>query len=130
MNPPPNMKDGLIAETKKDGKLSIGLVKNGRHIEDITIPGANASLIATQLLSTAKLTQENAGILLKSGLEIVQEWPTLVPSKVGLGPSQIPGHECLMLSFGEAQLGISLDANSLKQLGQAILALSAQGSVQ
>jgi hypothetical protein len=56
------------------------------------------------------------------------QWLAVYPTSIGLVPAKKPNHECLMVEFGEARLGLEFETSQLQALGQALLARGAPGT--
>ena len=118
------MTDGIVCNSLPNGRLEVVLVKDGKQYKSNEFEPKNASLIAATVLNGAKLAVQSQGKPTPANSGAVAGWEVTIPSRVGLGPSNVPGHDCLIVRFGEADLGFSVVRSELQKLGEAIIALS------
>jgi hypothetical protein len=128
MNLPHTMMDGIVCNSLPNGRLEVVLVKDGKQYRSNEFEPKNAGLIAATVLNGAKLAVQRQGKSTPASTETVAGWEVTIPSRVGLGPSNVPGHDCLIVRFGEADLGFSIVRSELRKLGEAMIALSAKGT--
>lgn len=95
--------------------------------ESLSIPAADAGRIATIILDCAK-DEGNPSAAPKSGDKI--DWIPITPTTMSLGSGREPGQSSIVLAFGSALLGVLIDSKVLKQLGEAMIAASAEGRPQ
>ena len=122
MDIPPGMKSGIICNVLPDNKIQLVLVKDAKPV-DLIIPPEGVATVAAELLQAAKIAHDRSGVTLPSG----RIWPSIIPSKVALGPSNVANHECLIVSCGRAEIGFSLATEILQPLGQSLITLGASG---
>jgi hypothetical protein len=122
----PKIENGLQIDPAANGAIRIAFVKDGTRLTQLDAPGSAASSLACMLLEAAKRSQQDANLPLLGGTDRASTWAVIVPSKIGLGPSAVEGHHSLIASFGQAQLGISMDERSLRSLGEALVALTSK----
>ena len=131
---PEGLTSGVVTTVQPNGSIRLVLVRNGVEAGALDIDPSGAADLAAQILTAARaaqertLAQERGGKLLPRDKKTLTSWSVAVPSEVGLGPCQIPGHEGLIVCFGQAALGIAVRNDQLHALGQAMLALAAQGT--
>ena len=122
------MTDGIVCNSLANGMLEVVLVKNGTHYNSNPLDPKNASRIAATVLNGAKLVDQIHGNKTPASAETAAGWEVAIPSRVGLGSSNVPGHDCLIVRFGDANLGFSILRSELRKLGEAIIALSSKGA--
>ncbi|MCP4701929.1 MAG: hypothetical protein GY862_34480 [Gammaproteobacteria bacterium] len=126
MDLPPGMKNGLLVAMGPDGKLRIEMAADGENKGGFTTEPDKAGFLAAQILECARIAHEKSPhSVLQDGTQKESQWPTLQATKVALGPCHMPGHESLIVQFGQAVLGIALPSEALRSLGEALIALSA-----
>lgn len=106
-----------------DGRVEIGL----KGQPTLTITSADAGRLAAMLLETAK-AGGSPDTTPQSGGPI--DWLPIRPTTISLGSSPEPESHGLVFGFGPALLGLSLKRQQMKQIGEAMLALTAEGSAQ
>ena len=107
--------------------LEVVLVKDGKQYSSNPLEPKKASRIAATVLNGAKLAVQIQGNKHPAITETAPGWEVAIPSRVGLGPSNVPGHDCLIVRFGDADLGFSISRSELRKLGEAMIALSPKG---
>ena len=124
---PPGMKNGLIVNPLPSGELEVKLVSDGEECGCFNCKPDRAAMVAAQFLAAAKVAHERTGKPLPSRTEEEGNWANVQPSTLGLGPCPLPEHESLVVRFGEAALGIALPRTILRQMGEAMITMSADG---
>jgi hypothetical protein len=122
------MTDGIVCNSLASGMLEVVLVRDGKHYNSNQLEPKNASRIAATVLNGAKLAAQTQEKKTPASTETAAGWEVAIPSRIGLGPSNVPGHDCLIVRFGEADLGFSILRSELRKLGEAIIALSSKGA--
>ncbi len=123
MNSPHGMNSGITVSAGNNGRIKVEMVSNGQIIGGFEGDGSSASLLAAQVLGAARVAQERANLPLVESTN----GPALQPSKISLGPCDIPDHRALVVQFGNTALGIAIHKSALRPLGEALLALSSDG---
>lgn len=117
---------GIGFKVLESGNLQVEVRGNG-SIVVLQVEPQEAAAIAVGALDQARVAHEKSGHPLASK---VGGYEVLVPSTVGLGPSKIPGHECIVVRSGRAAMGVSIPREICRDLGESLIALSAGGGVQ
>jgi hypothetical protein len=122
-NIPPEMTEGLLVNSLPEGMISIQLVTGGKIAGGQKLEPEMAMVVVAQILTAAKQSGKRATP--RPGDP--GNWVSIQPSSMALGPSQIPNHESIILRFGDVELGVSIPINTLRSIGQALIALTAAG---
>lgn len=93
----------------------------------VALPGKDVASLVAAILDCARTTGDSRTTPNEGG---PIDWLPVKPTTLTLGSSPTPGHESLVLGFGPALLGVSMPLKHLKQLGEAMIALSAEGRPQ
>jgi hypothetical protein len=121
---PAGMKDGLMITSVSNGNIEVALVSKRRARGSYEIDPHHVGELLAQLIQITMIAHQRTGRALRSNVDRVTTWPIAVVSRVGLGPCELPDHECLMVRFGESHIGFPLRRAELRELGQAMIALS------
>src|SRR3974390_1660247 len=123
------MKEGdtFACHTLPNHQIRLSIVRDGNSA-DLDLDSKDASAAAAKILETAR------DAFLESGRSSPREdvtkqhtqWQSAYPTSIGLGPSQQQDHQSLLFQFGDAVLAIPIDKSQLRQLGEALIALSDQ----
>jgi hypothetical protein len=122
-NIPPGMTEGLLVNSLPEGMISIQLVTGGKIAGGQKLEPEMAMGLVAQILAAAKQTGKR--VTPRAGDS--GNWVSIEPSSMALGPSQIPNHESIILRFGDVELGVSIAVDTLRKIGQALIALTAAG---
>jgi hypothetical protein len=118
----------------EDTKLRIEALPNCRvrlsisgpaNIPEFEFQSSRGSLIAAQILNAARDSYADSRKPLPDFTRNPAVWVVLQASAWGLAPSQFANHESLTIQFGDAILALPIERSKLRQLGEAMLALSA-----
>jgi len=130
VNPiPPELKHGAKIETRPDGRVIVFAVEEGEPTGFFTTSNVGAGTVASQILNTARMSQESAKLPLPDTTQ-THSYPEVTPSMVALGPSRNKDSACLIMICGQAQIGFSLETSVLHDLAQTLQALTAKGTQQ
>jgi len=130
VNPiPPDLKQGAKIEPRADGRVIVFAVEEGEPTGFFTTSNLGAGMIASQILNTARMSQESAKLPLPDTAQ-THSYPEVTPSMVAIGPSRNKDSACLIMICGQAQIGFSLEISVLRDLAQTLQALTAQGTQQ
>jgi hypothetical protein len=116
--------DRLTFKTLPNRKIQITIIKNEMPT-DFNFVSKDAAVLVGQVLHAAKDSFIETGNPLIDFTKSQTEWVSLYPSRLGLGSSHIPNHESFVIQFGDAILAIPIEKTKLRQLGEALVALSA-----
>jgi hypothetical protein len=114
-----------VCDSLPNGKLQLILVTDGTQHKGSDFDPSAASSFVVSILEAAKIAHKRSGKPLDSNTDTVHEWAMLSPSMIALGPCQLQNHTSLIVRFGEAQLGFPVPNSALRELGEALLTLSA-----
>ena len=126
---PPDLKHGAKIEPRPDGRVIVFAVEEGEPTGFFTTGNPGAGVIASQILNTARASQESAKLPLPD-TTTTHSYPEVTPSMVAIGPSRNTDSACLIMICGQAQIGFSLETSVLRDLAQTLQALTAQGTAQ
>ncbi len=126
---PPDLKDGAKIEPRPDGRVIIFAVEEGKPTGFFTTSNPGAGVIASQILNTARASQESAKLPLPDTAQS-NRYSEVTPSGIALGPSRHKDSVCLIMICGQAQIGFSLETALLRELSQTLQALGAEGTAQ
>lgn len=90
----------------------------------VELPPRDIGMIAGALLEVAGLVSRADN---RPAVGKESDWKPVRASHVSLGPSPFPKCHSMVLGFGDAQIGVSIGESVVAKLGQALIALSAQG---
>jgi hypothetical protein len=126
---PKELKQGAKIETRTDGRVIVFAVEDGEATGYFTTSNPGAGMIASQILNTARLSQEAAKLPLPDTTQ-AHSYQEVTPSAIAIGPSRKPDACCLIMVCGQAQVGFALEIEVLKELAQSLQALIAGGTRQ
>ena len=126
---PPDLKHGAKIELRPDGRVIVFAVEDGEATGFFTTGNPDAGVIASQILNTARASQESAKLPLPDTAQ-THSYPEVTPSMVAIGPSRNKNSACLIMICGQAQIGFSLEISVLRELAQTLQALTASGTQQ
>ena len=130
VNPiPADLKHGAKIETRPDGRVIVFAIEEGDPTGFFTMSNAGAGTVASQILNTARTSQESAKLPLPDTAQ-THTYPEVTPSAIAIGPSRNKDSACLIMICGQAQIGFALEASVLRDLGQTLQALTAKGTQQ
>ena len=118
----------LTTKALRNGRLEISLVQDGVERGKFSIRPSRASSIAGQLLTMAREIHEASGVDLPDRTKQPSAWPIIQVSSIGLGPCPLPDHLCLVVTAGEAMLGIAVERSIARSLGASLMAASAEAA--
>jgi hypothetical protein len=107
-------------------RLSITGTENPPEFE---FESGGAALVAAQILKAAKDSFAQSQKPLPDFRVNPAVWVALEVSAFGLAPSQFANHESLTFQFGDAILALPIERSKLRQLGEAMVALSADSEI-
>jgi hypothetical protein len=122
-----NERDKFACLTLPNHQIRLSIARDGKSA-DFDLDSKDASAAAAQILETARDAFLQSGRS-KPKQDVTKQhaqWPSACPTSIGLGPSQRQEHESLLFQFGDAVLAIPIERSQLRQLGEAIIALSVQ----
>jgi hypothetical protein len=111
----------LRIEPTQNSKVKISIGSSELEFDSV-----GASYIVGRILEAAKQSHRMSGKPLPDFMKDRAIWAVLLTSAMGLGPSQLANHESLLMQFGETVLALPIGKSQLRQLGEAMIALSAQ----
>ena len=126
---PAELKQGAKIETRPDGRVIVFAIEGGEPTGSFTTSNPGAGIIASQILNTARTSQESAKLPLPDTTQ-THSYPEVMPSAVAIGPSRSAGSSCLVMICGQAQIGFALETGVLKDLAQILQTLIADGTRQ
>jgi hypothetical protein len=85
-----------------------------------------AADVAAHILRAAQDSFKQSGKTIPDLTKNPTEWVVLLTSAWGLAPSRFPDHETLIAQFGDTVLALPVARNQLRQVGEAMVALSAE----
>jgi len=130
VNPiPSELKNGAKIETRADGRVIVFAVEDGEATGFFTTSNPGAGVVASQILNTARKSQESAMLPLPDTTQ-THGYPEVTPSGIAIGPSRDKNSSCLIMICGQAQIGFALEVEVLKDLAQTLQAFIASGTRQ
>jgi hypothetical protein len=130
LNPiPADLKHGAKIETRPDGRVIVFAIEEGDPTGFFTTSNAGAGIIASQILNTARMSQESAKLPLPDTAQ-THTYSEVTPSAIAIGPSRNKDSACLIMICGQAQIAFALETSVLRDLAQTLQALTAQGTEQ
>jgi hypothetical protein len=114
----------LIVESLDNGLFRLSITRN-EQTQYVDVGQLGSAQIAAKILQMAAHSLTQSGRPRIDHTKQFTEWASAFPTTLGFGQSQIPNHESLLLQFGNAILAIPIEKSQLHQLGQALVALSA-----
>ena len=123
---PCGSRETIMANTSVScNPLSSGNVRLGGKLGDVELNPAAVSEFVRDLLLSAIAAHQQSGRPHPQYLTELTTYPYLRPSSMGLGPCPEPNYECcLILHFGEAQIGMALSMSEARALGEGLIAAS------
>jgi len=119
--------DQISVSIAADAQVVLQISKPGLKIEAL-LPNDGAGIVATILLGAAKDSAEKAAQNKDWKPPGAAPRANVLPSRIGLDKSQRPDHEILYFECGHAAIGFDIPRGDLRKLGQAMLAMSAEGT--
>jgi hypothetical protein len=123
---PAGMQSGFRVNVLAGGMVAIEMVSGGVAGPTVTMPAKDIGQLVATLLMAARASGDPSPPVEGQAMD----WLPVRPTTVSLGSSPEPNCEGLVLGFGPTLLGISLQRSYLKQLGQAMHTMSAEGEAQ
>jgi len=120
-----NEGDKFACLTLPNHQIRLSIVRDGKSA-DFDLDSKDASAAAAQILETARdaFLESGRSELKQDARKQEMQWQSAYPTSIGLGPSQRQEHESLLFKFGDAVLAIPIEKSQLRQLGEALIALS------
>jgi len=120
-----NEGDKFACLTLPNHQIRLSIVRDGKSA-DFDLDSKDASAAAAQILETARdaFLESGRSELKQDAAKQEMQWQSAYPTSIGLGPSQRQEHESLLFKFGDAVLAIPIEKSQLRQLGEALIALS------
>jgi hypothetical protein len=118
---PPGFDGIMTAAGLPDGRVQIVLVDAGTSVASVEAVPLHVSEAVLTLLLAAQMAQVNSGIPLSETGQVL----TLSPTKIALANDQTPGHKALIFRFGEAAIGFRIPDEMTRQIGQLMMAVTA-----
>lgn len=125
---PEGFTTGLLIEPGTNGNILVGFAKDGVLLGDYTLSPLDVANMAAAMLAASK--DESGKLPPRDENDTKQSGALVAPSSFALGPGRIPGEHALIFSFGQSHLALPLHLQTLKSLGEGMLALAAGGRVQ
>jgi hypothetical protein len=116
--PPENLFDGLYTAVETDGRVKFILTRRKKPLAHVVLPACEAAQVAANALSGAFAAFDQAAMGLVPAGERKESYPFVRITGLGLGPSTIEGHACLVVRVGTAELGFAFPRDKLKAFAQ------------
>jgi len=123
MRIPPGFTTGLLIESAPDGQVAVGVARDGVLLGEFTMSPLDIANMAAAMLAASR----DASAELPKRTETENSGALVVPSSFSIGPGANPEQEALILSFGESHLAFSMQRDTMKELGQTMVAISTRG---
>ena len=107
-------------------QVALSLTSENAQARKVTLDAAAVGLLVKDLLVAINLAEDKSQPLVDR-TKTKKEYPVVHPTQIGMAPSHRKTHICLMLFFGETELGIELPREALEYLGKAFLGFAVQG---
>jgi hypothetical protein len=120
---PPGMKNGFVVQAQVGGKARLHVIKGGKPVAHFDCDEEFLGDIAGSLLLQAKNLSAHL-VEPPSGDDF--NGFVIQPTTVGVVGNPTPGFETLAFRLGKAQIGFVLPHATLKVIGAALLAASAE----
>jgi hypothetical protein len=114
----------LTFEPLHDGFVRISITADEKTLS-ADLDQKESAQVAAKILESAAIALAQSGMPLENKTNQFKEWASIRPTIVGLGASEEPNHESLILQFGNAVLAFPIGKSELRRLGEALVALSA-----
>ena len=114
----------LTFEPLHDGFVRISITADEKTLS-ADLDQKESAQVAAKTLESAAIALAQSGMPLENKTNQFKEWASIRPTIVGLGTSEEPNHESLILQFGNAVLAFPIGKSELRRLGEALVALSA-----
>lgn len=108
--------------TLPGNRVSVSVVSDANTKTGLALTTIQAVTFASELLKTAAAASTTAPVA-KTG-----DWPVAHPGSISFGRTKA-GKHCMILHFGDAAVGVELEANIIQQLGKALATLGATGNL-
>jgi hypothetical protein len=115
--------------TLPDGRISLA-IDTGSGRTAIALSRDQVTELTATLLSKCTISHKISASPRPDFVSQRSQWSETTPTSVGLAPSVQKDHHCLMLIFGDAHFGVSLEMSSIRKLGEMMTALGATGQAQ
>jgi hypothetical protein len=108
----------LSCRPLQSGNVRISMMEGTNEIGSIELAPTALSGVVRDILLAAIRAHQLSGRPHPNRIEETSEYPYLRASSMGLGPCPEPDYDsCLVLHFGEAQIGMALSMSEARQLG-------------
>src|SRR5690606_4114295 len=122
MRIPPGFTTGLLIESAADGQVAVGVARDGLLLGEFTMSPLDIANMAAAMLAASR---DAAADLPKGGDGSGESSGAIVsPSSFSIGPGANPEEDALVLSFGESHLAFSMRRETMRQLGETMVAVS------
>jgi hypothetical protein len=126
MRVPAGFTTGLLIESAAEGQIAVGFAKDGVLMGDFALSPLDVANMAAALLAASRDGSRN----LPPQEEGKASGAIVMPSSFSLGPGSNPEEDALVLSFGQSHLAFSMPPETMRSLGESMLALSTRGRPQ
>ena len=120
------MASGFSCTVLPSGRVLVTLSPDAKATQ-LEIDPKDVPLIAAKALVAATNASISSKEYRPDLAKEPSQWLAVYPTSIALVPGKKPNHECLMVEFGEARLGLEFETSRLQALGQALLARGAPG---
>ena len=104
----PDLQNGAKIEPRPEGRVIVFTIEDGEPTGSFSTSNHGAGVIASQILHTARMSQEAAKLPLPDTAQ-TQNYPEVTPSGIAVGWSRNKDSACLVMICGQAQIGFSLE---------------------
>ena len=119
---PPGFDGFITAGGMPDGRVKVVLVDAGESLASVDATPLKVSEALLTLMFAAQVAQVKSGLPIS---ETGQGVMTLSPTKIVVSNDQTPGHKALIFRFGEAAIGFRIPDEMTRQIGQLMMAVTA-----
>jgi hypothetical protein len=122
MQVPAGFTTGLLIESAPAGKVAVGVATDGVLMGEFTMSPLDIANMAAAMLAASR---DGAANLPKDATGD-SSGALVAPSSFAVAPGQKPGEETLVLSFGESHLAFSMPRETMRELGETMVAIGSR----
>ena len=122
MQVPAGFTTGLLIESAPAGKVAVGVATDGVLMGEFTMSPLDIANMAAAMLAASRDGAAN----LPTDATGDSSGALVAPSSFAVAPGKKPGEETLVLSFGESHLAFSMPRETMRELGETMVAIGSR----
>jgi len=119
------MTDDFNCTVLPNGQLRLMLDRDGAA-RTLDINSEESSIVVAKILVAAQAAFRKSGKTMPDFTKTESSWLVVYPASIGLAPARQADHECLIVRFGDARIGLEFPSSQLQSLGMALVLSASQ----